>query len=118
MKVIIHKKGLQQVVIITFHTRTEKFDSDYERNKFFRGLHGWKQMVPGEKKQYMYKRSGLLDEIPHAKIADSVFMIAMEHMQRVEEYFEQWHSKIDFEMTDVMMEREKLKRLFSQHLNE
>jgi len=118
MKVIIRKKGLEQVVIITFHTRTEKFDSDYERNKFFRGLHGWKQMVPGENKRYLYKRTGLLDEIPHAKIADSVFMVAIENMRRVMEYFDQWENKIDYEMTDVMMEREKLKRLFRQTLSE
>lgn len=118
MEIEIRKKGLKQVVIVRFHTRPKRFVSDYERNKFFRGLHGWKQIIPGEKKQYLYKRSGLLDEIPHAKIADSVFMIAMENMRRVEEYFEQWEKKIDFEMTEVMMEREKLKRLFRQHLNE
>jgi hypothetical protein len=120
MRIEIHntKKGLRQVVIITFHTRSDKFNSDYERNKFFRGLHGWKQMVPGENKQYMYKRAGLLDEIPHAKIADSVFMIAMENMKQVMKYFEQWENKIDFEMTEVMMEREKLKRLFRQPINE
>ncbi|MCX6819373.1 MAG: hypothetical protein NT129_05260 [Candidatus Aenigmarchaeota archaeon] len=118
MRIEIHKKGLRQVVIITFHTRSERFSSDYERNKFFRGLHGWKQIIPGENKQYTYKRTGLLDEIPHAKIADSVFMVAMENMRQVIKYFEQWHNKIDYEMTEVMMEREKLKRLFRQPINE
>jgi len=114
MRIEIQKKGLRQVVIIKFHTRSKKFSSDYERNKFFRGLHGWKQIIPGEKKKYLYKRTGLLDEIPHAKIADSVFMVAMENMRRVMEYFDQWENKIDYEMTEVMMEREKLKRMFRQ----
>jgi len=114
MRVVIRKKGLQQVVIITFHTKSDKFDSNYERNKFFRGLHGWKQIVPSDKKRYLYKRSGLLDEIPHAKIADSVFMIAMENMNRMLRYFEQWENKIDYEMTEVMMKREKLKKMFRQ----
>lgn len=40
-------------VIIIIDTKPGEFDSDYERNKFFRGLHGWKQTVPvGEKMQH------------------------------------------------------------------
>ena len=116
MRIEIHKKGLRQAVIITFHTKSEKFNSNYERNKFFRGLHGWKQIIPSEKKKYLYKRSGLLDEIPHAKIADSVVMVAMENMKRIMRYFDEWENKIDYEMTEVMMEREKLKKMFRQRI--
>ena len=118
MRIEIQRKGLRQVVIIKFNTRSDKFDSNYDRNKFFRGLHGWKQIIPSEKKRYLYKRSGLLDEIPHAKIADSVFMVAIENMKQVIDYFEQWEKKIDYEITEVMMEREKLKKMFRQPIIE
>ena len=91
------------MAIITFSTRAEKFDSAYERNKFFRGLYGWEQAV----KKYRYRRPGLLDEIPHRRISDSVFMVAMEDMRQVMEYFDQWQEKVEWEMMEMMMERER-----------
>ena len=111
MKVIIKKRGFGPAVIISFHTKSDKFVSDYERSKFFRELHGWKQTIPRENKKYTYKRSGLLDEVPHIKIADSVFMVAMENMRRMMEFFDEWSDKVDCEMMEVMMNRKKLRRL-------
>lgn len=105
------RKNMRQVVIISFHTRTENFESDYERSKFFRGLYGWKQTVPKENKKYLYRRSGLLDEVPHIKIADSVFMTAMENMKRVMEYFEQWSEKVDYEIMEAMMDKRRIKMI-------
>ena len=45
------------------------------------------------------------------KIADSVFAIAMEHMKRVEEFFKEWEDKVDYEMMEVMMRRNRLKEI-------
>lgn len=109
MRIEIHKKGVGQAVIISFHSK--KFNSDYERSKFFRELHGWKQIVPKENKKYTYKRSGLLDEVPHVKIADSVFMVAMENMKRMMEFFDEWSEKVDCEMMEVMMNRKRMRKL-------
>ena len=99
-------------VIVTFDTVAKRFDSDYERNKFFRELHGWNQVVPHGNKRYEYRRPGLLDEIPHVRVADSAFIVAMEHMKRVEAFFDTWHEKVNCDMMRIMMqERDVLKQL-------
>ncbi len=111
MRIEIRKNGMP-VAIVTFHTNPERFDSDYERIKFFKELHGWKQTVPKNGKKYLYHRSGLLDEVPHIKLADSAFLIAMENMERVRKYFEEWSDKVECEMLQVMMnDRKKLEQL-------
>lgn len=98
----------KEALIITFHSRS--FDSGYERSKFFKELHGWKQVVPGEEKTYEYRRNGLLDEIPHVKIADSVFMVASEHARRMEEFFKQWEEQVDYDIMEIMVRNQKLMR--------
>ena len=95
----------REMVIITFRTRSGRFESEYERNKFFRGLYGWKQTVPKNHKKYLYYRSGLLDEIEHEKIADSVLMIAMKDMRRVIKYFQQWDDKVECETMEVFLRK-------------
>ncbi len=109
MRIEVRKKGLKQAVIITFHTKN--FNSDYERSKFFRELHGWKQTVPRENKKYFYRRKGVLDEVPHVKIADSVFMVAMENMRRMMDFFDEWEDKVECDMMEILLSREKLRRL-------
>jgi hypothetical protein len=99
-----------KAVIISFSTRSKRFESANERNKFFRGLYGWEQVVPGERKDYHYRRPGLLDDVPHMKISDSVFMIAADQMKRVLQYFEQWHEKVEFDMLEVMLENQRIAR--------
>ncbi|MFH1547573.1 MAG: hypothetical protein ABIC57_03745 [bacterium] len=106
VRVEINRNG-QKVVIFTFGTCSDNFDSNYERNKFFRELHGWKQTVPHGNRRYEYHREGLLDQIPHMKISDSVFAIAMEHMREVEEFFKQWHKKVEYDMIEVLMARQQ-----------
>lgn len=114
MKVTIKKKSFSSpAVIITFHTRASKFESDYERNKFFRGLYGWKQIVPVKKKKYRYHREGLLDEVPHMKIADSVLLVALKHLERMREYFEEWEDKVDFDIMEVMLNK-KIKNILEE----
>lgn len=109
MRIEIRKNGA--AVIITFDTQAEKFDSDYERNKFFRELHGWNQTVPHGEKKYEYRRPGLLDEIPHIKVADSAFIVAMEHMKRMEAFFDEWADKVHCEMMKIMMNPEQMRKL-------
>ena len=110
MRIEIRKKGMRSAVIITFHT-TKRFESDYERSKFFRELYGWKQMVPKEEKKYFYRRNGIMDEIPHIKIADSVFIIALRNMQKMMRFFEEWNDKVDYDMMEVMLRRNRLKEI-------
>jgi len=41
--------AIRKAVLVTFSVRSNMFDSDYERNKFYRGLYGWRQKI---KKSY------------------------------------------------------------------
>ena len=97
------RKRSGECVIISFHTNPERFSSDYERIAFFRKLHGWKQTVPRNGKNYEYRRTGLLDSVPHEKIADSVFLVAKEHMRIIEEFFREWEEKVDYDIMDVVL---------------
>lgn len=102
---------MKTAVIISFRTNRDEFESDYERSKFFRELYGWKQIVPKEEKKYFYRRNGIMDEIPHIKIADSVFIIAMKNMQKMMRFFDEWSNKVDYEMMEIMMKRDRLKKI-------
>lgn len=106
MRIEIRKRA--NAVIISFDTHGGRFESPSERNRFFRGLYGWEQTVPSRRRVYRYWRSGILDDVPHVKISDSVFAVAHEHMKRVREYFREWEDKIEWEMFEVMMEFDKL----------
>jgi hypothetical protein len=116
MKIEIRNNGA--AVIITFDTQAKKFESDYERNKFFRELHGWNQSVPSNGKKYEYRRPGLLDEIPHVRVADSAFIVALEHMKRMETFFDSWHEKVHCEMMKIMMQDREILRQLHQTPNE
>jgi len=113
VRIEIRRNG--EAVIVTFDTQAEKFTSNSERNRFFHELHGWKQTVPSGGKRYVYRRSGLLDEIPHIKVADSAFIVAMEHFDRVEKFFDGWADKVECDMMRIMMQdTERLRRLAGQ----
>ena len=109
MKVKVRK--YEKVAIITFDIKTKKFKSRYEVNKFFRGLYGWEQTVPGNKKKYHYHRCGVLDRVPHAKIADSVLLVAFKNLRDILNYLRQWEEKIDYEIISMMMEKKKLEKM-------
>src|SRR3989344_1733512 len=93
------KNGMGKCVIISFRTIPEKFDSDYERSRFFKELYGWKQTVPKNGRRYLYKRT--------------VFLIAMEHMKRMEEFFDEWGKKVEYDIMNVMVERNRIKDLYT-----
>jgi hypothetical protein len=114
MKIEIRKKNLATAVIITFHTKSEKFQSNYERIKFFRELYGWKQVVPKNDKKYFYRRNGLLDEMPHAKVADSSFMVAMRNLEQIMKFFRGWEDKVEYDIMEVMMKRRELMKRFEK----
>ncbi len=94
-------------VLVTFSVVTRKFDSNYERNKFFRELYGWKQIVKKQEKKYTYRRRGLLDEIPHIRVDESVFIIARKHMERMKRFLEEWEDKVNWNLFDVLLNDEQ-----------
>ena len=97
-----------KAVLINFDTDKNKFKSDYERNKFYRGLHGWKQIIPAEKGNYCYDRKGLLNDIPHIKVADSAFIVELRNMQKMMDYFEEWADKVHCEMMRITLDHMKI----------
>lgn len=100
-------------VLISFNTHSEKFESNYERNKFFRGLYGWKQIIRKNDSEYRYERDGLLNEIPHIKVDSSVFIVAMKEMQRILNYMEEWDDKIDYGFFKVLLEPDEYEKIKS-----
>jgi len=99
----------KRAILICFNVRSEKFESNYERNKFFRGLYGWKQMIKketsdGEKKTYVYEREGLLDEIPHKKVDQSSFFVDMDDAEEIFSFFEEWTDKVMLNAFKVILE--------------
>ncbi len=107
----------KKAILITFSVKSKKFDSNYERNKFFRGLYGWKQIVTKQEKRYIYKRDGLLDEMPHLKVDQSMFIIMQKHLEKMIEFLDNWEDKIRWDKFDVLLDQEQekmLKRCFDE----
>ncbi len=102
---------MTEAVLICFSVKTKKFENIYERNKFFRELYGWKQVIKREKKNYEYRRDGLLDKIPHIKVDQSMFIILKRHLRLMEEFFEEWKDKINWNEFQVILDKEKIKLL-------
>ncbi len=113
---VIKKIKTKPTVLIRFKTDTNKFNSNYERNQFFRGLHGWKQIVIKRTRQthgpngvsvieqrYVYPRSGLLNEVDHVKVADSAFIVAMEDMKTMMNFFKEWEEKVNADFMQMFM---------------
>lgn len=108
---IKRNKDGEVAVLISFDCHSEKFESKYERNKFFRGLYGWKQTIRKDKSVYNYRREGLLDEIPHIKVDSSVFIVAMKEMNRILKYMKEWEDKIDYKIFKVLLDQDRYERL-------
>lgn len=104
----------EEASLLTYDTHSSKFDSVYERNKFYRGLFGYKQTVTKNGKEYNYEKDGLMDEISCIRIDDSVFIFGNENQERVEEYFSGWGKKVTYRIFKVVIEDpeliEKLKK--------
>jgi len=111
MRLEIRKRKEQTAVLISFDTVREKFESASERNRFYWELHGRKQVVVKQSGRYEYDREGLLETIPNIKVADSVFIVAMEHMKKMMEFFKEWHDKVEFETFPVLLDERKKREL-------
>lgn len=104
---IVRKKA----VLVTFSTRSDRFQSAYERNKFFRGLYGFKQVVKHGSDKYEYERDGILGDIPHIKVDQSLFMIRPAELERVMDYFEEWHDKVMCKTFQVLIDEMQARKL-------
>ena len=111
MRIEINKKKGITAILISFDTLREKFESASERNRFYWSLYGRKQIIVKQSGRYEYDREGLLESIPHIKVSDSVFIIAMEHMKKMMEFFEEWHDKVIFETFPVLLDERRKKEL-------
>jgi hypothetical protein len=112
MKIEIRKKkNGKMAVLISFDTESEKFESASERNKFFAGLHGRKQTIKRGDRKYVYRRAGLLDEVPHIPIENSVFIVAMEHLKRMEKFFDSWEDKVRVQAFPVLLTEKNAEKL-------
>lgn len=96
----------KRAVLISYDTKKKRFKSLYERNKFYRGLFGFKQTVKKNGKKYKYSKEGLLDEIPHIKVEDSVFIVSKKHLKKLINYFEEWKGKVSYDTFKVILEEE------------
>ena len=112
MEVNITKQ--KKAVLFSYHTNSKEFASPSERNKFFSGLHGRKQIVRKGDGEYIYRRKGLLDIVPHIKVDDSVFIVDREKARIVVKFFEEWQEKIGFKQFIVLLGEKDLKKLKSE----
>ena len=112
MRIEVRKrKDNSTAILISFDTLRDKFQSPSERNRFYWELHGRKQVVVKKSGRYEYEKEGVLEAIPNIKVSDSVFIIAMEHMKRMEQFFKEWQDKVEFESFPVLLDQKKKKEL-------
>jgi len=98
----------RRATLVCFSVRGEKFDSASERNKFFRGLYGWKQTVKtedveGKEKEYVYQRAGVLDKVPHKKVDQSSIIIDDQKTDDVFRFFRSWANKVMWNTFKVLL---------------
>jgi len=98
----------EEADLVTYNTKKEMFESVYERNKFYRGLFGYKQTVKKNGKKYEYEKDGLMDEIPNVRIDDSVFIVAKNNTDPLKEYFSDWGEKISYHIFTVLVEESSI----------
>jgi hypothetical protein len=111
MRIEIRKNNGKMGILISFDTQSQKFESHSERNKFYSMLYGRKQIVIRNSSRYEYRREGILDEIPHIKVDSSVFIVAMEHLRRMERFFDDWEDKVMFKTFPVLLDRSEMREL-------
>lgn len=104
----------KKAVLICFSVKSEKFESNYERNKFFRGLYGWKQVIHREEKKYVYRRDGLLDEMPHKKIDQSSFIVDTDEFERIMNFFKEWGKKVIWNKFKVLLDEDEFEEIFKE----
>ena len=94
----------EEASLVTYDTKREKFESVYERNKFYRGLFGYRQTVKKNGKTYRYEKDGIMDRIPNVRVDDSVFIVANSHLKELEDYIQQWGDKVVHHVFTVLIE--------------
>lgn len=118
-------KKEKEAVLVCFSIKSEKFESHYERNKFFRSLYGWKQMIRKEvsvekgkqktqEKVYTYKRGGLLDEIPHMKVDQSSFIVEQDDFDRIMNFFKEWHDKVMWKNFKILLNENDIEEFLKE----
>ena len=118
MRIQIRKKGNKTAILVSFGTRNEMFKSPSEKSKFFEELYGRNQTVSKGKKKYFYRRDGLMDEIPNIKVDNSVFIVAMEQMRRMEEFMNEWEKKVMFKTFPVLLNEHEMEQLEEDETDE
>lgn len=103
--------------LISYDTEKEKFESLYERNKFYRGLFGYKQTVKKNEKVYKYEKEGLIDKIPNIKVEDSVIIVSKENADKFISYFKEWKNKICYRTFTVLLEPKEFKKISKKSKN-
>ncbi len=99
---------MPEASLLTYSTKKKNFDSVYERNKFYRGLFGYRQTVKKNGKTYEYDKDGLMDRIPNLRIDDSVFIIAEKRTHQVREYFLEWEPKVSYHIFTVLIKEQEI----------
>jgi len=94
----------EKASLLTYNTSKGDFESVYERNKFYRGLFGYKQTVRKNGKEYEYEKEGLMDEVPNVRIDDSVFILAKKNTSRVKSFFTEWEKKVSYHVFTVLID--------------
>ena len=108
MRIEIKRSKDSTAILITFDTVKKNFESPSERNRFFWELYGRRQVVTKDSGRYEYEKEGLMDEIPHIKVSDSVFIIATEHMRRMIQFFNEWENKVMFKTFPVILTKKEV----------
>jgi hypothetical protein len=91
-------------ILICFNSEGKKFDSPSERNKFYRELYGFKQVVTKDGKSYTYQKEGILTEIPHMRVDNSSFIVPPQDIERMESFFREWSEKVHWKMLRVLLD--------------
>lgn len=110
MRIEIKKKGNKTAILVSFDMNAERMNTT-EKSRFFTELYGRNQTIKGEKKKYFYRRAGLMDEMPHIKVDNSVFIVAMEQMRMMEEFMNEWERKVMFKTFPVILNEEEAEQL-------
>ncbi|MDY6771154.1 MAG: hypothetical protein SV186_04320 [Candidatus Nanohaloarchaea archaeon] len=95
-----------EATLIAYDTDRDQFSSLYERNKFYRGLFGYKQKVKKNGKVYRYEKQGLIGRVPNIKVEDSVIIVADRYVDRFIDYLDDWQGKVDYTTFRVMLDDE------------
>ncbi len=107
----MRKRKTRIAVLVCFDTKRSKFVSASERNRFYWGLYGRKQVIVKKEKRYEYYRGGLLEEIPHIKVDSSVFIIAERYLKKLMNYFRMWREKVEVKTYPVLIDEKEAKKL-------